>query len=294
MKIDKIRLPDNGYIFNGKNLHGKFGNILYVIENLFILAKNTKSKSILRNSKHKYDNLLVTYPLVIDFTSPENNNCSRVINDKKLFIFKHYYEDKLFIDKENEGIKYVNSLLKKDYNKFNVEDNDLVINIRGGRDIFRKPREKINRMYTQPPLSYYMDIIENNNYGNIIITTDSTKYNPVIKHLSSVYNAIVIDSDFYDQVSLILRAKNLITTRSTFSLYLARVSENLKRAYVWIDNTIEWNDFTPKPNNSLSNNISVINYSCNDYIKSGEWIASEEQIKLMMSLPINALYKEKI
>ena len=69
--------------------------------------------------------------------------------------------------------------------KYVANQNDLYINIRSG-DIFVNA---INRNYAQPPLCFYQNIIDKNNYDNIFILSNGHE-NPVVDELLKLYNTI--------------------------------------------------------------------------------------------------------
>ena len=182
--MDNILLKEKGYIFKVRTIKGRFGNILICLENLLLLAKNTESMFTIKSVSHEYETFKIP-KLIFDFRSNENNNCNKVIEHEKLFLTKYPYDRSLFIDHDQLCLKYIYGLIKKQKPLTNYYDNTLILNIRGGSDIFKKKR--ISHRYIQPPFSYYKHIIKNNDHEDILLITDSIKYNPVIKKLLNLF-----------------------------------------------------------------------------------------------------------
>lgn len=274
-------LPNKGYIFEVDNIKSRFGNILICLENMLLLAKNTQSVAIIKIIKNSYESLDLPDPLMFDFRSSSNINCGKVINHKQTFLTKYPYNKKLFVDKNNWCINYIHGLIKKTEPPAEINNDTLILNIRGGGDIFN--RKKIHGEYFQPPLSYYKSIIKNGNYSDILIVTDYSKHNPVINALLLWNKNIRIsDMNMLSQINLILNTKHLVLARSTFSFILSRLSKNLKSIYTWWDNNWKWDEWQPTKDNCLSKDVKITRYHSDDYINFGEWSASKVQLKLMI------------
>lgn len=290
--MDNILLDKKGYVFNVGKINGRFGNILICLENLLLLSKNTESIFKIKKIKNTYDTFTVP-KLTYDFRSDNNDNCGEVIEHEKLFLTRDLFDKSLFFDKNNECLKYIHDLIKKQKPYTDIYDDTLVLNIRGGSDIFRKKR--VNSKYIQPPLSFYKSIIKNYDGKDVLIVTDSIRFNPVIRKLIRWNPKIrVCDGNTTSQVNVILNVKHLVTARSTFSLILSRLSKNLKTIYIWWEDSKLWNDFEPSNDNCLSEDVEIIKYYSNDYIKSGEWLASKSQLKEMVNHPEEKLKYEVI
>ncbi|MBD3170986.1 hypothetical protein GF326_00800 [Candidatus Bathyarchaeota archaeon] len=282
-----IPLYEKGYIFKIKEIRSRYGNILTCLENILLLARNTESMAVIKKVKNNYDSFVCPTG-TFDFRNPNNKNCGRVITHKQTFLTKYPYGKHLFVDYGKECLLFLHDLIKKEYPLDRVDDDTLVINIRGGRDIFRK--KHINPEYFQPPLSYYQKIIEDGGYEDILLVTDSTKYNPVIYHLRKMYRDMrIANSDTTSQVNVMLSARNLVMARSTFSYMLGRLSMNLKKVWTWKDYYWKWDEWLPTHENCLSSDIKIIYCSTPFYFPMGSWDASKEQRKSMISYPGNVL-----
>src|SRR5579883_4064 len=111
-----------------------------------------------------------------------------------------------------------------------ITDETLVIHIRSG-DIFGDV--SIHQAYIQPPLSFYLKIIETFDFKDIVIVTQDDFRNPCIAELKQLMPEIRIQaSSLEEDVSTILSARNLVVGISTFSLSLGFASTQIKRLYV--------------------------------------------------------------
>ena len=96
---------------------------------------------------------------------------------------------------------------------------DLYINVRSGKDIF-KNQEHVQGSYYQPPLCFYQTIISMFNFSNIYIISNG-KENPVIDKLLKSYNNIkYFHGTVEEDAAIILSAKNLVLPCSSFSIEL--------------------------------------------------------------------------
>lgn len=285
---ERIPLYEKGYIFRIKEIRSRYGNILTCLENILLLARNTESVAVIKRVKNRYDSFYFPGG-VFDFRNPSNKNCGKSITHKQTFLTKYPYEKHLFNDYGKKCLLFLHNLIRKEYPLDRVDDDTLVINIRGGRDIFRK--KHINGEYFQPPLSYYQHIIERGGYKDILLVTDSTKYNPVIYHLRKLYKDMrIADGDTTSQVNVILSARNLVMARSTFSYMLGRLSMNLKNVWAWRDYNWKWDEWLPTHNNCLSSDLKITYCNTPFYFPMGSWVASKEQREAMINYPEETLY----
>ena len=79
-----------------------------------------------------------------------------------------------------------------------------------------------NDGYTQPPLSYYIDIIESSEYKNKnknIYLVCEDKLNPCVNKLLELYPDIHFSiNDIVDDVKLLMRSTNVISSNGTSQL----------------------------------------------------------------------------
>ena len=107
-------------------------------------------------------------------------------------------------------------------------DNDLIIHIRGG-DIFDKNGKSVN--YVTPPLSYYINIIDNNNYDRIVLISEDV-LNPCVNELLSRYPNIEFNiQSFEKDISILMSAINIVESFGTLIPMLCSLSNNIKTIY---------------------------------------------------------------
>lgn len=105
--------------------------------------------------------------------------------------------------------------------------NSLLIHIRSG-DIFEA---NPHGDYIMPPLSFYVDIIENNAYDDIYLVAED-RGNPCINKLLELYPSIKFKIQSLDEdIKLILGASNIVMTFGTFIPLLLTISDHIKTVY---------------------------------------------------------------
>jgi hypothetical protein len=83
----------------------------------------------------------------------------------------------------------------------------------------------INRIMIQPPVSFYLALIEKFKFQDIVVVTQGDFKNPCINELKKAIQYIRIKTaSLVDDISAILSAKNLVIANSTFSLCFGLVS----------------------------------------------------------------------
>ena len=196
-----------------------------------------------------------------------------IITDNDQFFRKHKIKNidkNLFsdIDISNKAITLLRELfILKEMTPLN--NNDVVIHIRGG-DVFK---ESPNREYPSPPLSYYINILNKNNYDNIYLISDDTK-NPTLYKLLELYPHIQFKrQSLENDLKLLLRSPNVIMCVGTFVPMLLTISTNIKNVYK--------TSYQSEPH---GNHMNVHNIELHDYYKKMfPWKNTEEQRKLMMT-----------
>ena len=135
----------------------------------------------------------------------------------------------------------------------NVEslgDNDLVIHIRSG-DIFSPYWAGPHPDYIMPPLSYYTNIINNNNYENIYLIAEDN-LNPCINKLLELYPNIQFTIQSLEKdINTILSAVNIVISYGTFIPQLMFVSDNIKNMYSPSYTEHDNNGFVEVPNYNI-------------------------------------------
>ncbi|HEY9619258.1 MAG TPA: hypothetical protein V6C78_02770 [Crinalium sp.] len=183
-----------------------------------------------------------------------------------------------------------------------IHDETLVIHIRSG-DAFKE--KGVHSAYVQPPLSFYIKVIETYGYKDIVIVSQADLRNPCIEQLKHRIPTIKIQtSSLEEDVSTILSARNLVVAFSTFSLSLAFSSPNIKQLHIpcfdvekgyW--RTYFWSDFfrlnlkaNRKKMNDSALDFKVDFLGIHNYVLIGGWKNSEEQRRLMIEHPLDQVY----
>jgi len=232
-KIDLI-------IFNQKK---NFGNAIFVINNLIYFCEILGCKNIYLYKDYWFIKKPI-YDKEINITiSPLTTNIWD--NKTTVYIPPNLRFSKILKLFNNIFIPVRTYILKNEiFSHIKLIDTkleDLYINIRSGKDIFKNHRH-LHSNYFQPPLCFYQTIISMFNFSNIYIISNGIE-NPVIdKLLKSYNNTKYFHGTVEEDVSIILSAKNLVLPSSSFSVELIKMSDNLK-------NLFEFNFITKKDRN---------------------------------------------
>lgn len=148
-------------------------------------------------------------------------------------------------------------------------DKDVVIHIRSG-DIFDA---NPHGGYIMPPLSFYVEIIETNQFENIFIVAEDTK-NPCVNELIRLYPHIQFTINRLEEdVELILRARHIICSYGTFVhslLYMTKYTYSIYKINWCFTETVK--------------NIKHIVLDYSEYKKKiNIWKNTREQCELLLT-----------
>ena len=180
-------------------------------------------------------------------------------------------------------------------------DYDLVINIRGGSDIFFGKGSP--PQYVQSPVNYFLYILEKENPNSVLLVCEDDIHNPVIDKLKQLpYNIEVhAENEVFTDINEILNAKKFVIGGvSTFSLLLSQMSPNITKVYypkfedgwnlsedeMWKrDHWYNFENFLGE----MDADIQSVNLE--DYIKIGQWgnYDLEEKYHIMLNHPIDKI-----
>lgn len=272
-------LDKKGYRISIAYWVGNLGNHLIQMSGALNVAEKTQSSLTVPE-----------HPLLkrrsFDFTDRANDNCGepvvgRFFSKSDCFQFPVSYDS----DRRRLFRTYLHDLLLERTVRQRLGDllhrraaeqvrpGTLVINMRSGRDIFRSDPPPQND-YMQPPLSFYKHVITAHGYTDCLIVTEADRENPCIDALLA-WNAdirIKKHRGVRDDLMTILAARHLVLCHSTFSWCLALMSRNLQTLFQPATFQIRG-----------VGDLSVYTYSFDNFIKPGEWTASEEQLEQMVS-----------
>lgn len=131
-----------------------------------------------------------------------------------------YYSNNL---KPEYRVEILKREIMKNLPSIKINKDDLFIYIRSG-DIFRIP----NINYSQPPLCFYKEILNNFEFRNIIIIAQN-KNNPVIVKLLNSYPKIIYNENPLKlDISYLINAYNLVKAPSTLFESIFQLNTNIK------------------------------------------------------------------
>jgi len=217
---------------------GRVGNLISRMKNVIQIALFYNYNIIVPKAKNK---LINTNYIVIN---QNINKEDEKITDTYNFFFhmriKNIDHSLWEINKE-KTVKVLKDILNiKATQTEKYRNNDLVIHIRSG-DIFEekywKNKKHYVKCYIVPPLDYYINIIESNNFDDIYLIAEN-KNNPQIDVLLRIYPNIKYESkSIIDDCDTILSAKNVVISTGTFAKELVEISEHIVN--VWIPSYME-------------------------------------------------------
>ena len=274
--------------------HAGFCNTLVSVINAIGLAKLLSIKKIYVIKTKLTTELLLNICSIdrISITLSERPPTGDYISG---YFFSHFD----FIQTNNLKFKlqrkyFAHYLLRQFINKkISSKNDDLVIHIRSG-DIFDS--KLIHSKYGQPPLSFYLLAINHFQPKSITLIFEDFK-NPIINLLISHINEINCKlkvqnkSSLKNSVSYLLNAKNVVCGNGTFVPGILLGSKNIKTLYIFEPP----NDFKYRWSLERVKNFFKISDENGFYKKSilsKNWNASNSQLWLMKSYPINNLKLE--
>ena len=247
--------------------YGKIGNFLVQLSNAIKVALFYNYNIIL--PKHPYIN---TAYIVINNDVNLNNE---KINDHHDFFYATKINNIDTILFKKNTLKTL-AILKSCFaikNEIPLDDNDLLIHIRSSDIFSNNPHPS----YLTPPLSYYVNIINKNNFNEIYLIAED-RINPCINRLLQLYPKIKFKiQSLEEDIKFILGAKNVVMGFGTFIPSLLLVSDNIKNLY---KPSYMNNDET----DVLNRIIKVFNIELSTYKKKmTPWKNTLEQRKFMLT-----------
>lgn len=261
----------------------KFGNSLLALNNGMYYCEIVGCENIIVEPGNWY----IAQPLHIkekNFTifPYKKVDCSEegvVCVNSEMFYF---YKYKFMLPTIN--FKSLSDEIYRNIPEIKTNSNDLYIHLRS-EDVFAKNNKHTS--YAQPPLCFYQNIIENNNFRNIIIFSNG-KENPVIQKLIDLYPEKVIFKfgNIKDDIGELAHAENLVLSTSSFILGITRLSKYAKN--VWMYDMISQRE---KDNWIIDKDI-VEDRKFNEYIMTPSkyyldniypWKADKKQLELMLN-----------
>lgn len=219
-----------------------------------------------------------------------NRRFPRVENTVKGLIVKDFLNSgadfvEQHTDSNDEAWAHLSSLFSRKIHDSNSGEGVLTIHLRGG-DVFgpRKPAA-----YGQPPLGYYKLILNSKPWTRVDVVYQDDRnpvVAPLVKHLreTRIHFTLHSGTDLED-ISILLRAQNLVAGRGTFLPAVVGLSRVCKSVYFFEDKM----DILPPKTGLIPIRVfdSVGEYRAK--LLSGNWENSAEQRALMLAYPAAAL-----
>jgi len=257
-----------------RNVGSCVGNFIIMVRNAIHIALFYNYNVILPTSKF----LNTEYLIINKECTLENEK----IDNKHNFFYQNMIKDiDIIVFKQN--IEQTNNLLRQCFTintNLKLQPNDLVIHIRSGHGVFEG---SIHSQYIQPPLSYYKNIIETNNFDTIYLVALNSQ-NPCINALLELYPNIQFKKQsLEDDINLILSASTVITGFGTFVPSLLLFSTVIKTLYTpsYLKKKYPVWNYTHEMGNIIS--IPLDEYEIQQY----PWKNTKEQNERMLTYKLD-------
>ena len=268
---EQIKNKNLTYIETISGGHGKIGNALIMLNNLINICEKIRCKNIIAPGGLQS---IIKKPIFYkeyNITIYPNNYAKKInvdilLTKREAFFFGYQKKP------HHQRLKIIRDEVLNNIPKYITNINDLYIHIRSG-DIFIN---RINHMYSQPPLCFYQKIINDNNYKDIYILSNGHE-NPVVDELIKLYPYIKYNQgSLLSDISLLINTYNFVMPISTFAYTLINLNNNLMKLYYY--------DLLPIPTKNVNYTIYKMNPS-DKYKKIMErkWKKTKEQLELMIN-----------
>ncbi len=167
-----------------------------------------------------------------------------------------------------------------------LPESELVVHIRSG-DVFRRGGSHPN--YGQPPLAFYAAVCRSPSWSRVHVVFQD-RHNPVVGALLELLAkdgipTVAHSGDLADDVDVLFRARSVVCGQGTLVPAVALLSQNLREVYQF-----ESTQFSPYWPWHVT--VCTVSDTRGDYrraVLSSNWKNTEEQRRLMLEYPIDAL-----
>ena len=211
----------------------RFGNLLINLNKLIFYCEIINCRKIILEKelcwfiKNKIN--INENNIIIEVESIKNITNNMILNYNPNAIYNSFFK----IKPENR-INYIRSELLRNLPKYINSKNYLFMHIRSG-DIFK--RKIPHCYYSQPPLCFYENILNNYKFEKIyLISEDNSNF--IIKKLISKYPNIIHEKkSFKEDISRLISAYNLVASISSFLNSIIQLNYNLE--FIWDYNILK-------------------------------------------------------
>ena len=284
---DLLVNPGNDNVVKINNWYERLGNNMkQIVNGLHIMIEYNCNFIVVPSHDLFYFNNLPKYNKNMNklITNVETNTN---LFERNEIIDKYNYIDKsIFDNNKAEVLKILKNLFKikyKDVHKY--DNNDLHIHIRSG-DIFINPVT----WYMQPPLDFYVKIIESRKYDKIYLLAEDN-LNPTIDKLIELYpNIIWNKNNLEEDIKIIMGCKNIVFGIGTFIPNVLYFNEGLHEIFMPTRHDYNFSYI----NNIKENIIDLTDYynmlgcaiGLEGNRREGVWANTPEQLKIMIEYKI--------
>jgi hypothetical protein len=158
-----------------------------------------------------------------------------------------------------------------------VEHDDvLVMHMRAGDGCFRGPHPR----YGQPPCSYYREV--QGKFNKSFVVSEDNYSNPCTRMVIEAGATFRPGKTIFDDLSMIARARNVVTGRGTFAWLPLNIAPNVSDVYVygWPGGGTGWQIGWPLMEHKYHTCVPLREYEVQ---VMNRWGASPKQLELMVS-----------
>ena len=280
----------NNNIIKLNSWYGRLGNNIKQIINGLHLMIGLKCNIIIPPLNMFDFSYLPKYDNTVTQISNSNIDIDNNLFDQGDIIqkYKNLNIDNIFKYNKKEVIINLRKIFKIKYkNVKKYDNNDLHIHIRTG-DIFRN---EVVSWYMQPPLDFYVKIIESRKFNNIYLLAEDN-FNPTIDKLIEKYpNIIWNKNNLNDDIKIIMGCKNIVFGIGSFIPNILYFNEGLKEIFVptrhdYIDGYMENVKETVIDLSDYYNKLGQAVGLEGDKTE-GVWMNTPEQLKVMVEYKLN-------
>jgi hypothetical protein len=217
----------NSLFINGNS---RFGNFFISVNNAIIYCEILRCKKIIiENNNNIYMNKII-YHKQSNFTIEPNQTFN--FNDKHSIIINinYFIFHGLRFFRNINRFNFFREQLLNNIPKVIVHPNNLYIYMRSG-DIFSLNNKGSIKGYFQPPLCFYIKILEKFKFNKVYIISEN-KLNPVIPNLLKKFSYIKqMGNNIKVDISYLINSYNVVASKSTFFSVSIKLNDKLK--YLW-------------------------------------------------------------
>ena len=191
----------------------KFGNFIICLNNAIIFCEFFHCKRIIiQLNNNIFINNKIFYQKY-NLTIEPNQKFIQNNNSLNLDLYYLYFHFNFSSLENNNRFHILREEILNQLPKIKIHPNDLYIYLRGG-DIFEVLNKQF-RTYGQPPLCFYINILDKFKFRKIVIISQD-KSNPILTLLENHYLIKYTKNDIKIDMSYLINSYNLILAKSSF------------------------------------------------------------------------------